>query len=106
MNTLSAFIMVFDWDKAARLINDKHPQYVEAGLRGAWECTGGTIYENGEPVMDSYTYLASTWAVPEIHLNGEYIDCYKMQSETPGWDGDTKWAQSALDILAGGESNG
>ena len=111
MNSLFAFamgeanrgkeLMVFDWDKAARLIKEKKAEYAEAGLAGDWEWTGGTIYEDGHPVKDSYTYLASTWATPQIDLDGELIACYRMQSETPGWDSSTKWPESALSILEG-----
>ena len=94
-------LMVFDWHKAARLIKERNPESASAGLCDDWEYTGGTIYENGKPVMDSYTYLASTWAVPEICIDGEIISCYRMKSETPGWDSKTKWPESALNILKG-----
>ena len=57
MNTLDAFMMgeanrgkemmVFDWDKAARLIAQRKPRIAMAGLRGDWEFTGGVIYEDG-----------------------------------------------------------
>lgn len=113
MDTLFAFAMgeanrhkelkVFDWDRAAQLIKEKQPEVAEAGLAGDWEWTGGTIYENGEPVTDSYTFLASTWATPEIDLDGEIIPCYKMQHEVLDWGSDTKWPQSALNILRGGK---
>lgn len=96
-------LMVFDWDKAALLIKAKKPEWAAAGLRGDWEYTGGTIYENGKPVKDSYTYLSSTWAVPELDMDGETIECYRMKSETPEWSSDTKWPESALLILNGGE---
>lgn len=96
-------LMVFDWDKAAEIIRERKPEYAFAGLCSDWEWTGGTIYKNGEPVKDSYTYLASTWATPELEIDGEIIDCYKMQSETPNWDSDTKWPESSLAILLGGE---
>ncbi len=109
MDTLSAFAMglanrnresmVFDWDKAAELIKEYKPKTAMAGLRGDWEWTGGTIYENGEPVLDSYTWLSSTWATPEIDLDGEVIECYKMESHVPNWDSDTKWPESAVAIL-------
>ena len=92
--------MVFDWDKAARLIVETKPEFAAAGLRDDWEYTGGTIYDEGEPVMDDYTYLASTWAVPELSLEGEIVECYVMKSETE-WDEDTKWPDSALKILKG-----
>lgn len=107
MDTLSAFArgqasrnrepMVFDWDKAARLIKDRKPRIAGAGLQSDWEWTGGTIYKNGETV-DDYTFLSSTWATPEICLDGEYLPCYIMASETE-WGSDTKWPESALEIL-------
>ena len=113
MDTLSAFIMgdlnrgkemmVFDWEKAARLIRERKPKCASAGLRSDWEYTGGKIYEDGKPVMDDYTYLASTWAVPEIDIDGEVIDCYRMENEVPGWSAKTKWPKSALDILSAEE---
>lgn len=91
---------VFDWDKAARLIVEHKPNVASAGLGGDWEWTGGTIYENGKPDKKSYTYLASTWATPEIELDGELFDCYVMESKTE-WDAHTKWPKSALAILDG-----
>lgn len=109
MDTLSAFArgeanrgkpsMVFDWEKAARLIAEVKPTCAEAGLSGDWEWTGGVIYENGKPVTDSYTYLSSVWATPELDLDGERRECWKLASETPGWDSDTKWPPEALSVL-------
>lgn len=108
MDTIMAFAMgeanrykeemVFDWNKAARLIKQRKPFIASAGLRDDWEWTGDIIYEGGKP-KKSHTYLASTWAVPELDLDGEIIECYKMQSEVPEWNSGTKWPKSALDIL-------
>lgn len=110
MNTMQAFMMgemnrgkemmVFDWDKAARIIAERKPKQVAAGLCNDWEWTGGTIYEDGKPVFDDYTFLASTWATPALEIDYEIIDCYVMQSETE-WDSSTKWPESALAILSG-----
>lgn len=113
MDTMTAFalgqanrykpMMVFDWNKAAQLIKDAKPQVVSAGLAGDWEYTGGMIFENGEVDLDSYTFLASTWATPEIEIDGELQDCFIMQGDVPDEWGDDyssiKWPQSALDIL-------
>ena len=116
MDTLRAFmmgvanrdreLMVFDWDKAARIIKERKPKVAAAGLRNEWEYTGGEIYGNGKPVKDTYTYLASTWAIPELDVDGDVIECYRMESDTPGWDSDTKWPKSALDILEESEEEG
>lgn len=111
MDTLSAMIrgemnrdnplMVFDWNKAARRIIETKAKEARAGLASDWEWTGGTIFEDGHPVPqeDTYTYLASTWATPELELDGEVEDCFIMKVESPSWDSDTYWPQSALDIL-------
>ena len=92
-------LMVFDWNKAARLIKESKTDYASAGLDEDWEWTGGVIYENGEPVRDAYTYLSSTWATPKLCINGNFIDCYKMAHEVPNWNAETKWPESALKIL-------
>jgi len=96
-------LMVFDWDKAARLIVKKGADEAEAGLTSDWEWTGGLIFRKGLPDKESYTYLASTWATPQLLIDGEYIDCFKMQSETPNWGAETKWPDSALEILKKGK---
>lgn len=108
MNTLVEFMMgeayrgkemmVFDWDKAARLIAQRKPRIAMAGLRGDWEFTGGVIYEDGVLVTKDYTFLASTWAVPELDMDGETVKCYRMESETPKWNAHTKWPKSAVEI--------
>ncbi len=111
MDSFTAFAMgeanrgktrkVFDWHKAARLIRDAQPSSVSAGLAGDWEFTGGTIYADGKPVAkdDTYTYLASTWATPEIDIDDDVHDCYVMEDETNGWDANTFWPETALEIL-------
>ena len=109
MNTIAAFamgemnrgreLMVFDWDKAAKLIKEAQPNYADAYLRDDREWTGGTIYADDKPVFDDYTYLASTWAIPTLDMDGVDIECYKMKHEVPEWDSNTKWPDSALAIL-------
>lgn len=91
---------VFDWDKAARLIKENNATDARAGLSEDWYWTAGTILENGEPDMDSYTYLASTWATPELEIDDEFYECYVMADQTD-WDSETKWPESALKILKG-----
>lgn len=91
--------MVFDWDKAARLIKERNARSASAGLRNDWEWTGGTIFVDGKPDKESYTYLASTWATPELLIDGETIDCWRYANETPDWNHETKWPESALALL-------
>lgn len=92
---------VFDWDKAAKLIKERKPNLVEAGLAEDMEWTAGTIYENGKIVKNSYTFLASTWATPVVVIDGDTTECWKMESETAHTSG-TKWPKSAIEIIKGG----
>jgi len=117
MNTASAFAMglasqgnelkVFDWDKAAELILRSECRNAGAGLSGDWEWTGGAIFKDGRvvPQDDTYTFLASTWATPEIELDGRIESCYRMASECPSEWGEeysnVYWPESALRILRG-----
>lgn len=112
MDTMNAFTrgeanrgrepMVFDWDRAAEIIKERGAIKASAGLSEDWEWTGGTILENGVPVPadETYTYLSSTWATPELCVDGETMECYKMQSDMPGWDSSTYWPDSAKAKLA------
>jgi hypothetical protein len=111
MDTLSAFAMgqanrgkepmFFDWIKAATIIVERGAKEASAGLAGDWEWTGGPILKNGKPVRkeDTYTYLASTWATPQLEVDGDLIDCFVMKSKTDGWDSETYWPDEALEIL-------
>ena len=73
--------MVFDWIRAAEIIKEKGAKTASAGLQGDWEYTGGEIFSEGKPIPeeDTYVYLASTWATPELDIEGEIIPCYKMK---------------------------
>jgi hypothetical protein len=111
MDTIAAFargeanrgkeLMVFDWEKAAQIIKECNAQEASAGLSGDWGYTGGEILRGGKPVAkeDSYTYLASTWATPELQIDDEIIPCFRMQSKTPSWDSDTFWPEEARKVL-------
>lgn len=111
MGTMSAFVLgeasrgreakVFDWDKAAMLIKERGATSARAGLSDDWKWTGGDILRDGKPIPDgdTYTYLASTWATPELEIDGEIIACYRMASDTPGWNSDTYWPESAVKLL-------
>jgi hypothetical protein len=118
MDTISAYfkgvtsrgqqLMVFDWNKAARIIRERNIQSASAGLSGDWFYTGGQILENGKPVPadETYTYLASTWATPGLEIDGDIIDCFIMKCDVPqewlnNWDYEkVYWPESALKILA------
>jgi len=110
MDTWSAFamgethrnnpLMVFDWIKAAKLIVENPEVTIEAGLRGDWEYTGGVIWQDGKPVKE-YVYLASTWAKPEIEIDGDREDCWIYQAESPNeeWSSSTHYPPEARRIL-------
>ena len=94
--------MVFDWHKAARLIKERKPKIASAGLSQDWDKTGGVIWQDGAPVANLNTYLASKWAIPEINIDGVVIECMKLKHEPPEanqWDAKTNWPDSALEIL-------
>ena len=108
MDTMTAFMMgqitrdnklkVFDWDKAARLIVKYNLTDADAGLKEDWTYTGGNILTDGNLNINSYTYLASTWATPILWTDDAIYDCWLWEDET-NWDSDTKWPQSAIEIL-------
>ena len=111
MDTMAAFamgqanrgrpLMVFDWDRAAQLIRERKAREASAGLSGDWEYTGGEILRDGKPIPaeETYVYLASTWATPELEIDGDRMDCFRMQADTPGWNSKTYWPDSALALL-------
>ncbi len=96
-----AKVKVFDWDKAAQILRDEGYQNAEAGLQSDLEWTGGAILTNGRPNFESYTYLASVWATPVLIVNGEEIECWRFEEDSPKWDSSTKWPDSALFIFRG-----
>ena len=109
MNTLQAFmraqsavgnpIRVFDWHKAVELIKEKQAKNAVAGLQSDMEWTGGDILVDGQIFMDGYTYLASNWAIPVLGIDGIEYPCWVWMTDSDGWDCDTKWPQSARDML-------
>jgi hypothetical protein len=92
---------VFDWDTAARKIKEVKPGVASAGLQSDWEWTGGDIYRDGNPVPreDTYTYLCSNWAIPELSMDDEIEECWIWIDESPNWGSDTYWPASAISIL-------
>ena len=85
MDTMQAFaigqanrgkdLMVFDWDKAVKIIKERGLKNCGAGLESDFEWTAGMILVDGKPVTDDYTYLASTWTTPQLIVYpDEYTD--------------------------------
>jgi hypothetical protein len=77
-------LMIFDWEKAAELIKERGATNASAGLSGDWGYAGGSVLRDGKPVPkeESSVYFASTWATHELKIDGEIIDCYRMESAT------------------------
>lgn len=98
-------LMVFDWDKAARRIKEKNTKCASAGLSEDWCHTGGCIWDDGiVPEEDTYVYLASTWATPELDLGEECNEaCFIMEKDVPNdWGKDFPkiyWPKSARKII-------
>lgn len=93
-------LKVFDWDAAANYMVLNNIKYAAAGLSGDWEYTGGQIFADGKivPEEDTYTYLASTWATPQLYTERGLVDCWKWQYDTD-WDCHTYWPESAREII-------
>jgi hypothetical protein len=93
---------VFDWNKAAKMILAVKPNVAIAGLSSDMSCTAGTIYKDGKPLTKSGAYLSSNWATPVIVMDdGNELPCWVYADWTDGWNANTLWPQSALDILNG-----
>lgn len=101
-----AKIKALDWDSAAKFIKTAfkaHPDLrVEAGLQNDWEYTGGVIFEDGKPTNESYTYLASNWAIPTLILEWdgveqEEIECYIEENDR--FSSGSEWDDISLNIL-------
>ena len=95
-------LMVFDWNKAAEIIKSRGADSASAGLHGDWG-HGGDIFTQGKPNHDGYICVASTWATPELEINGEFIPCFIMENDVPKEWGDNlmflNWPESALKII-------
>ena len=91
---------VFDWVRAAKIIKEKGADSASAGLQSDWEWTGGDILKDGEPIpeKETYVHLTSTWAIPELNIEGEITECYLMESEST-WKYGAYWPEEALKIL-------
>lgn len=91
---------VFDWAKAARIIKEQNITDAYAGLAEDWGWTSGIIFQDGKvvPQNKTYTYLASTWATPQLLINHKHINCYIISSDTK-WNAQTYWPKEALEIL-------
>ena len=71
----------FDWIKAARILRERKPAEAVAGLDGDFDCTCATIYENGQPVLDSGCFHGSSnWGIPTLVIY-QTTDCAAEEIE-------------------------
>lgn len=100
--------MVFDWDKAVKIILANGYKNCGAGLDSDFEYTAGMILVDGKPYDEDYTYLASTWATPQLIIYSDYdggiddyeevIDCYIMDRETT-YHSDTEFPEHLKELF-------
>lgn len=98
-------VRIFNWDEAARRIKQANARSVIAGILEDPDNTAGLIFDREIPVMErvsgtmTFTVLGSVWGKPAMMIDNESPkECWILQSETE-WTPQTKWPQSALDIL-------
>ena len=94
---------VFNWDMAAMIIVERAVTDARAGLQGDHSDTSGTILRDGEIVDDSYMFLGSMHAAPELVIDGEHIECWVADDGKRPWGCKTVWPQSARDIIQKGK---
>jgi hypothetical protein len=95
-----AKLRVFNWNRAAEILMQRVPDEADAGLSGDLFWTSDTIWQEGGPRTECSTYLASIHATPVLVIDGEEIPCWILAEDSPGWNAETKWPDSALDIVS------
>ena len=120
MDTMTAFAMgednrgrermVFDWDKAVSIIQERGLKNCGAGLESDFEYTAGSILVDGVPVTEDYTYLASNWTTPQLIIYSnkddgyfdyeETVDCWVWENAT-SYNESTKFPEHLIKKLTG-----
>lgn len=92
--------MVFDWVKAAHMLNSFKPAIASAGLAYDYGDTCGPIWRNGRPIRGGRAHLASNWAPPILVMDGAHVEeCWGYEDELPGWNYATNWPDQAIAIV-------
>ena len=107
MDTMSAFAMgeanrgrermVFDWDKAVSIIQERGLKNCGAGLESDFKYTAGIILADGVPCTEDYTYLSSNWATPQLIIYSDWVDGVLNYQETVDcwvWENETSYNES------------
>lgn len=91
-------MMIFDWRKAAKIINEQKPSYASAKIAGDDE-TETSIFANGKAIIyyGRPSFACSHWGEPALCIDGEEIPCYTYEAgET---DEEEVWPLYALKTL-------
>lgn len=91
-------IMIFDWEKAAKIITQKNIMNAEAFIRNDEISTCGKIIDEGHLVADHDAILESYHDKPTLRNmdTGDEWECYTYRSTT-------NWTAQAILTLTGGE---
>lgn len=88
-------MMIFDWQKAAKIINERKPSYASAKIDGDDE-TETSIFANGKAIIFNGRpgFVCSHWGEPTLCIDGEEIPCYTYEA-----DEEEVWPLYALKTL-------
>lgn len=88
-------MMIFDWRKAAKIINERKPSYASAKIDGDDE-TETNIFANGRAIIyyGRPSFACSHWGEPTLCIDGEEIPCYTYEA-----DEEEVWPLYALKTL-------
>lgn len=102
---------VFDWDKAARIINfwkRLHPNLIAyAGLKEDWNHSFDIIFKNGQPTKATYARLGSNIDKPILVVflrdDNYYFHEYTCHEQASGsrFHALSRWDKISLEILNG-----
>jgi hypothetical protein len=90
--------MVFDWERAAKLMKAYDGENVRAGMKNAWTDfydNAGFILKNGEAVNEA-GIVASYNATPTIEIDGRLFPCFRWADES---DHSASWTDAAVEIM-------
>lgn len=98
-----------DWKLVRRIISERQPVTVHAGLAEDWACTSGLVFANGEMLHaeDACLYTGSWWATPVVVLDDgldsedEIVCCVDV--DEAAYNPLTAWPQELASVTEGEE---
>ena len=93
--------MVFDWEKAAEVLRERQPVAASVSFIGKHERTEPVlIYRDGEPTPDPRTFCPyDAFDKPTLLIDGDEIECFRLENTITTWAIDEYWPESARRIL-------